>query len=131
MSFRSRFAPVLCACAVLLLAAPRNARPQTPPAQEPSGPVEKFKIAGTIVNAMTGAPLSQARVSIAESRDGSKHVSLITSDGGHFEFSPLKPGKYWLQGAKRGFLSAAYEQHEQYSTAIVTGPDFATENLVL
>jgi hypothetical protein len=131
MSFRSRFAPVLCACAVLLLAAPRNARPQTPSAQEPSGPVEKFQIAGTIVNAITGAPLSQARVSIAESRDRSKPVSLITSDDGHFEFSSLKPGKYSLQGAKRGFLSAAYEQHEQYSTAIVTGPEFATENLVL
>ena len=131
MSFRSWFAPVLCAGALVLFAAPRNVRPQTPPAQEASRPAETLKIAGTIVNAMTGAPLSQARVSIAESRDGSKPVSLITSDGGHFEFSPLKPGKYSLQGAKRGFLSAAYEQHEQYSTAIVTGPEFATKNLVL
>jgi hypothetical protein len=131
MSFRSRFATLLGAFALILLAAPCNARPQTPPGQEASRPAETFKIAGTVVNAITGASLSQARVSIAESRDPSKPVSLLTSDDGHFEFSSLKPGKYSLQGAKRGFLSAAYEQHEQYSTAIVTGPEFATENLVL
>lgn len=131
MSFRSRFAPILCACASVLFAAPAGVRPQTPPTQESPRPMQTFKIAGTIVNAITGAPLSQARVSIAEPSDRSKPVSLITSEDGHFEFSSLKPAKYSLQGAKRGFLSAAYEQHEQYSTAIVTGPEFATENLVL
>jgi hypothetical protein len=131
VSFRSPLAFILCGSALALFAAPRDARPQTPPAQDVSRPAESFKIAGTIVNAITGAPLSQARVSIAESRDRSKPVSLVTSEDGHFEFSSLKPAKYSLQGGKRGFLSAAYEQHEQYSTAIVTGPDFATENLVL
>jgi hypothetical protein len=56
---------------------------------------------------------------------------MVTSEDGHFEFSQLKAGKYSLQGAKRGFVASAYEQHEQYSTAIVTGPEFATEHLVL
>jgi len=49
----------------------------------------------------------------------------------HFEFDSLKPGKFSLQGAKRGFISAAYDQHEQFSTAIVTGVGFDTENLAL
>jgi uncharacterized surface anchored protein len=90
-----------------------------------------FEIAGTVVNAMTGVPLSQARISIAETRDRGKLTSVITSEDGHFRFSPLQAGKYSLQGVKRGFISAAYEQHEQFSTAIVTGPEFSTENLVL
>ena len=83
------------------------------------------------MSATTGAPLSQARISIAETRDRGKAISMVTSEDGHFEFSQLKPGKYSLQGAKRGFISSAYEQHEQFSTAIVTGQEFSTENLVL
>jgi hypothetical protein len=90
-----------------------------------------FRIAGTVVSATTGAPLSQARISLAETRDRGKVVSMITSEDGHFQFSQLKAGKYSLQGAKRGFISSAYEQHEQFSTAIVTGQEFSTENLVL
>jgi protocatechuate 3,4-dioxygenase beta subunit len=102
-----------------------------PPLQEKSQAGQLFAIAGTVVNAMTGAPLSQARISIAETKDRAKVTSMITSENGHFEFLQLRPGKYSLQGAKRGFLSSAYEQHEQFSTAIVTGPEFSTENLVL
>ncbi len=104
---------------------------QTPAVQEGSGPRQTFKIAGAVVSATTGSPLSQARISIAETRDRGKLISMITSEDGHFEFSQLKAGKYSLQGAKRGFVSSAYEQHEQFSTAIVTGPEFSTENLVL
>lgn len=102
-----------------------------PPVQERPQAGQLFKIAGTVVNAMTGAPLSEARISIAETKDRGKVTSMISSESGHFEFLQLKPGKYSLQGAKRGFLSAAYEQHEQFSTAIVTGAEFSTENLVL
>lgn len=96
---------------------------------EPGG--QSFKIAGTVVNAMTGAPLSRARVSLAETRNRGKKIIIVTSEDGHFEFPGLPPAKYSLQGAKKGYNSAAYEQHEQFSTAIVTGPEFATENLML
>jgi len=107
------------------------AQSQTPAVQEGSQARQTFKMAGTVVSATTGALLSQARITIAETRDRGKLISMITSEDGHFEFSQLKSGKYSLQGAKRGFISSAYEQHEQFSTAIVTGPDFLTENLVL
>jgi hypothetical protein len=127
----SRMALPLAGLALLLSAAAKKADSQTPAVQESPRPAQAFKIAGTVVNAMTGAPLSQARISLADTQDRSRPISTITSEDGHFEFSPLKLGKYSLQGAKRGFISAAYEQHEQYSTAIVTGPEFATENLVL
>jgi protocatechuate 3,4-dioxygenase beta subunit len=99
--------------------------------QEGSRASQTFKIAGTVVSATTGAPLSQARISIAETRDRGRAISMVTSEDGHFEFSQLRAGKYALQGAKRGFISSAYEQHEQFSTAIVAGQEFSTENLVL
>src|SRR5712692_8026929 len=94
-------------------------------------PDAKFKIAGTIVSSLTGTPLGKARVSLIDTANPANVVWMITSEIGHFEFGSLKPGEFSLQGAKRGFIPAAYEQHEQFSTAIVTGAGFSTENLVL
>jgi Carboxypeptidase regulatory-like domain len=91
----------------------------------------KFKIAGTVVNSITGAPLGKARITLMDTANRANMLSVITGDDGHFEFYSLYRAKYSLQGAKRGFIPAAYGQHEQFSTAIVTGTDFNTENLVL
>jgi hypothetical protein len=94
-------------------------------------PDARFKIAGTIVNALTRAPLGKARVSLVDTADGTEIQSMITSGDGHFAFAPLHRGKFALQGDKRGFIPSAYEQHEQFSTAIVTGPSFHTDSVVL
>lgn len=104
---------------------------QNPVADESTSRDARFKIAGTIVNALDGAPLGQARVSIFDTRNRASAIWMVTSEDGHFEFVQLKAGKFSLEGAKRGFISAAFEQHEQYSTAIVTGAGLDTENLVL
>ena len=90
-----------------------------------------FKIAGTVVDAVTGAVLAWVKVSIADTRARAQRIEMVTGEGGHFEFAGVPAGKYALQGAKRGYITSSYEQHEQYSTAIVTGPEFATEKLVL
>jgi hypothetical protein len=82
------------------------------------------------VNSITGAPLSKARITLMDTANRAHILSVITADDGHFEFYSLYRAKYSLEGARRGFIPAAYEQHEQFSTAIVTGPDFNTENLV-
>jgi protocatechuate 3,4-dioxygenase beta subunit len=100
---------------------------------EGTGGVQRsFRIAGTAVNARTGELLARARISLSEVSDRGRTITVITGDDGHFEFTGLPAAKYSLAGVKRGFLAAAYEQHEeQYSTAIVTGTDFATEELEL
>lgn len=131
MRFQAWTLTMLFGWILTLSAIAQNTHAQASPSSEVSRPAQTFKVAGTVVNAMTGAPLSQTRISIARTQDRSKPAFLITAEDGHFEFSLLKPGKYSLMGAKRGFISAAYEQHEQYSTAIVTGPEFSTENLIL
>jgi Carboxypeptidase regulatory-like domain len=104
---------------------------QLPSNDRNGSPDGKFAIAGTVVSSTMGAPLANARVSISDVRNPEQVQRLITTENGHFEFRGLKAAKFSLQGAKRGFLSAAYEQHEQFSTAIVTGAEYNTENLVL
>jgi Carboxypeptidase regulatory-like domain len=104
---------------------------QNPPVNQRANDEANFKIAGTVVSSLTGTPLSQARVTLTDTADRRNSAFIITADNGRFTFAPLGRGKYALEGAWRGFIAAAYEQHEQFSTAIVTGTDFNTENLVL
>jgi len=104
---------------------------QTSKTQQAQPPVVGFRIAGTVVNAVGGGPLARARVTILDTRNPQNTQWGITSEDGRFEFKQLVPGKYALRGAKRGFIAADYEQHEQFSTAIVTGAGLDTENLVL
>ena len=117
--------------AFVLLLLPSSATLGAQNSEQSNSDDTKLKIAGTIVNALNGAPLGKARVSILDTSKPAKSAWMITSENGHFEFPQLKAGKFSLQGAKRGFISAAYDQHEQYSTAIVTGAGFDTERLVL
>jgi hypothetical protein len=90
-----------------------------------------FRIAGTIVNAIGGNPLARARVTIVDAKNRQNARWMITSDGGRFDFKQVSSGKYSLQGAKRGFIPAFYDEHEGFSTAIVTGAGLDTEHLVL
>ena len=100
-------------------------------ARKDTGTGKSYVIAGVIVNDLTGAPLEQARVTIQETKNRASVGAVFTGEDGRFAFTQLPAGKYSLQGVRRGFLPGYYEQHEQYSTAIVTGPEFQTENLVL
>ena len=93
----------------------------------PSGP---YRIAGTVVNAKSGGVLARARVTIGDVKNRQSLQSVITGDDGRFEFR-VPAGKYSLEGAKRGFIAASYNQHDGYSTAIVTGADLDTESLAL
>lgn len=120
-------------CAFLLLALFFNQNSALAQSTAPLGdtPAVTYKVAGTVVNGVTGAPLTQARISLVDVRTRKSVVRQLTSDGGRFEFLGLPAGKYSLDGSKGGYISASYEQHEQFSTAIVTGPDLKTDELVL
>src|SRR5258708_33555989 len=90
-----------------------------------------FKVAGVVVSSTTGTPLKDTRVTLVNTRSRREAVWIITREDGRFEFAGLAAGKYSLEGARRGYIPAAFEQHEQYSTAIVTGEEFDTQNLTL
>jgi 5-hydroxyisourate hydrolase-like protein (transthyretin family) len=92
---------------------------------------QSYKIAGRVVNAITNAELARVEVSVEETRNPSKKITAETGENGQFEFAGLPPGKYELKGSRRGYIASSYEQHGQFSTAVVTGADFATDNLTL
>jgi hypothetical protein len=119
----------LIACAFLFFHSLLAAQVLAPPQAQSSSPT--FRIAGTIVNAIGGNPLARARVTIADARNPRNTLSMVTSEDGRFDFKQVSAGKYSLQGAKRGFIPGLYDEHEQFSTAIVTGAGLDTENLVL
>ena len=93
-----------------------------------------FRIAGTVVSVTSGLPLVRARVSITDTRADVRNResirSVLSSEEGRFEFR-VQAGKYALSTARRGFITAFYDQHGQFSSAIVTGTGLDTENLVL
>ena len=103
---------------------------QTPSQEQGQIPTGPYRIAGTVVNARGGNPLARTRVTIMDAQIRQNIRFVITSDDGRFEFH-VPAGKFALQGAKRGFITAAYNQHDQFSTAIVTGAGIDAENLTL
>lgn len=90
-----------------------------------------YRIAGIVVSKIDGHPLSRVRVTVNDTRNEQKSASVVTSDDGRFEFTNVPAGKYSLHGAKSGFITSYYDQHENYWTGIVTGADVDTENLAL
>ena len=117
--------------AILLLATRAPAAAQSQDTSQPSASGNTFRIAGTVVSKVDGHPLARARVTVRDARDAQKFESQVTSEDGRFQFTGVPAGKYSLTGAKRGFIAASYDQHEQFSTAIVTGAGLDTESLIL
>jgi hypothetical protein len=90
-----------------------------------------YRVAGIVVNDADGAPLGRTRVSLAEAKDRRKAESVVTGADGKFEFRNVPAGKFSLEGMRRNFMITAYQGHEGFSTAIVTGAGLETESLVL
>jgi len=125
-----RCSPSALLLTLFLLHAPAISAAQAAKTKAEPPPTGPYRIAGTVVNAKGGSALARVRVQIMDASNLQSTRSLVTGDNGHFEFS-VRAGKFALQGAKRGFITSSYNQHEQFSTAIVTGADFDTEHLVL
>lgn len=116
---------------LLFVHGPAISSAQTGKPAKPEAPLTgSYRISGTVVSAKGGSPLARVRVQIMDARNPKNEQSLVTSADGRFEFRVVA-GKFALQGAKRGYVTASYNQHEQFSTAIVTGADLDTEHLVL
>lgn len=104
---------------------------QSASAPQAGNPRNAYRIAGTVVSKADAHPLARARITLRDAKDAQKFQSLVTAEDGKFEFNGLPAGKYSLNGAKRGFIPSAYDQHEQFWTAIVTGAGLETEALLL
>jgi hypothetical protein len=86
-----------------------------------------YPIAGVVVDAVTGAPLPHAELSISVKDD---ELKAIGGEDGRFRFAGLAAGKYLLSAQARGYLGEAFDQHGAYSTAIAVGPGLDSEHLL-
>jgi hypothetical protein len=119
--------------ALLLAMAALPALPQTAPQASihPSSPTNGlYRIAGRVVNAATGEPVRHATVAVLAEEDSHTIASAESDSEGRFALERLPAAKYQLTASKRGFRTAFYDEHDEFSTAIVTGPGQETSSLI-
>jgi hypothetical protein len=102
--------------------------PQAPPRPIHSA-TGLYRIAGTVVNAVTGEPVRRATVAVLAEANSHTVKSVESGSDGRFSLEGLPAAKYQLTASKRGFRTAFYDEHEEFSTAIVTGDGQETGNL--
>jgi hypothetical protein len=100
---------------------------QSATAQQAAG---KYTISGVVVSAATGQPLDRASVTLHAPNRGTLVAETTTGQDGRFVFERLAAAKYSLEASRRGYIGAAYDEHEGFSTAIVTGEGLAADGLV-
>jgi Carboxypeptidase regulatory-like domain len=101
-----------------------TARPAYSPA--PSG---NYRIAGVLLNAITGEPVRQATVSVLTTADNHAVESVVSDSDGRFALEQLSAAKYQLTASKRGYRTGFFDEHDEFSTAIVTSADQDTSHL--
>lgn len=88
-----------------------------------------YRIAGVAIDALTGEPVRRASVAALDENDSHVIESALSDNEGRFTLAGLPAAKYQLTASKRGYLTAYYDEHDEYSTAIVTGADQDTSAL--
>jgi hypothetical protein len=99
------------------------------PARHSSTAETLYRIAGTVVNSVTGEPIRHATVAALSEEDSHTVAEVESGNEGHFSLEGLHAAKYQLTASKRGFRTAFYDEHDDLNTAIVTGPGQETGNL--
>lgn len=89
-----------------------------------------YRIAGTVVDSISGNPLERASVSLLETENDHILATTRSDNNGHFAFAPMPQGRFQLSVSRRGYLPSLYMQHGAYNSAIVTGAEQQTESLV-
>jgi len=98
--------------------------------QRPPSSNQRFSVSGRIVNALTGEALRKANVQLIPTTQRGQPLHSEVGSDGSFEFHGLEPGKYTLVGEARDFPQQSFEQHENFNTAIVVGPDKTSTGII-
>ena len=133
----------LLRAAVVLLLAPgcgrdsataQTAATTNPPAASPGA---GQTIAGRVVSSVDGHPLHNARVTLApQLRTGRRAgpqaappLTALTDAEGRYRMAAPTAGRYTLRATAPGYLNSLYLQHEDFSSAVVTGTALPTDDL--
>ena len=124
---------------------PQQAPQQSQPRQSPATPAQPqpaaslapvqqgYRIAGLVVNSLTGQPVPSASVAIAPITQGADREiskSVTTGTDGRFSFVALSRGKYSLMATARGSSLQYFDHHDPFATAIAVGLGLDTDHLV-
>lgn len=92
---------------------------------------DNYRVAGRVVDSVTGAPLARVRVSISPSGNREQVISQVTRDDGRFLFDKLRADKYHLTADRNGSSQQVYGEWlgGGFGTSIVTGPGESTEDI--
>ena len=85
-----------------------------------------YTVAGTLVNSVSGQPLSAAHVRLGNA------MEAVTAADGRFRFTGVKQGTYVLSAERLGFVPQSYRArtlYAQFSTGIVVGEGERTEEI--
>jgi len=89
-----------------------------------------YTIAGTVVSSKSDEPVAGVHLVATESLSG-QQLGIATSEGnGRFAITGLPAGKFTLAASKRGYRTVTFNEHSNYSSAIVTGPTQQTDQLI-
>jgi hypothetical protein len=83
------------------------------------------------VSAADGHTLQGATVRIVNTKTQQLVASTLSGEDGSFEFTKLKADKYSLDAVAGGYLVSPFDEHENFSSAIVTGAGVDAESLIL
>jgi len=94
-------------------------------------PPATYRIAGTVVDSVSGRPLSKTRV-LLETTAGSRApiATYVTGQDGRFVFAGLSAAKYSLAAERQGYPLQGLDRHDQYATAVAVGTNLDSESIV-
>src|SRR5256885_7549792 len=90
---------------------------------------QQFRIAGVVVDSVSGAPIDRAEVTIAPVSDLNNGATTWSASDGQFVFTALASGKYRLTASRVGYTQQGLDQHEGFMTAIAVGPKLDSEHI--
>ena len=91
--------------------------------------VRLYRIAGTLTDSVSGSPIGGATMTLLTTPEQRSLQVTETDELGRFVFATVAAGKYALMAARRGYLTEDFDEHENYSSAIVTGEGQDTEHV--
>ena len=103
--------------------------------------VSRYRITGTVVNSTSGAPVQHCHLTASLNARGrgvgnrrgaaapATQQSFDVDERGRFSISLPSAGAWHLSAAARGFVTQAYEEHQQFSSAVVLTPEVPTIDL--
>jgi hypothetical protein len=116
-------------CAVALQAPSRGQSVAGTSIEHPKSAAGPYQISGVVVDSKSGSPLHGVDMVITPLGAERNGVAKTTAEDGTFVFDKLPAGKYRVVASRRGYVTSAYQEHQGFSTAIVTGPGLETTHL--